>query len=192
MKFFENSLRFRNINTRDCYRVHQLVDTFIQETCGVRTPYSFLAQEADNRRDIVVLTRSIQCLGQPGEQERAIELQKGARLSFATKICLNKRVRRADGSTAEQPRQAHEMEAGALPANLRNHGLIAESVQHLASVPSFLQKRGLKRASMPSEIFATHCIVEDPDKAMEAVLNGIGKKRIFGFGMLVLGQGASK
>ncbi len=189
MKFFENSLRFRNVQASDCYRVHQLVDTFLLETCAVRTPYSFLHQQAGNGRDIVVLTRSIERLNQPGERERTIELCAGTPLSFASKVYLSKRSRKDNDKNTERSRSASEMEDGSLAANLLKHGLTLQSARHIGSQPGFLAKPGQVRIVMPSEMFAISAAVENQDAALEAVLHGIGKKRIFGFGMLVLPNG---
>ncbi|HAV1239773.1 TPA: hypothetical protein JGU28_004559 [Salmonella enterica] len=74
MIFYENVLRMR-ISHHDIYRIHQRLDTHIQEHARIKTLYSFKIVPGF-ASDSAILLRTVQPMNLPGEKKTEIFLKK--------------------------------------------------------------------------------------------------------------------
>ncbi|EKT1261146.1 type I-E CRISPR-associated protein Cas6/Cse3/CasE [Salmonella enterica] len=183
MIFYENALRLR-IPYHDIYRIHQNLDFFIQEKCRVRMPYSFKIMPASaGSNDAAVFFRTMQSLALPGERKKDVLLKTGDIARFTTSLAVIQHRIEGNKQITLPPERIEEYARKRLEgAGFRVQTLVADET-HNVIVKSRKTTRG-PSILIPAAVIHTTCSVTSVEEAEKALVYGIGKKRIFGFGFL--------
>jgi hypothetical protein len=186
MEYFENTLKLRLSHTEK-YKAHQQIDTLIQERLAIKFPYSWRALPYPGAEHYsAVQIRSGVKLGLPGERTKSISINTGDILQFSCNFCSlvrpyvgegdeRRRVER-HGSTEEVASKLINAGARAGIAILSTD-LIGEQSFRIAKPKNPTFVLGHKEFSVISR-------VTDVALAEQAIVDGLGKKRIFGFGFV--------
>ncbi|ELW2865787.1 type I-E CRISPR-associated protein Cas6/Cse3/CasE [Salmonella enterica] len=183
MIFYENALRMR-IPHHDIYRIHQNLDFFIQEKCRVRMPYSFkIMPVSAGSNEAAVFFRTIQPLALPGERKKDVLLKMGDITCFTTSLAVIQH--RAEGN--KQMTLPSEQIEGYARRRLEGAGFHVQTLVIDETNNVIVKSRKTKRDPsilIPAAVIHTACSVTSVEEAEKALVYGIGKKRIFGFGFL--------
>lgn len=180
MIYYENALRMR-LPHDDIYRIHQLLDTHIQEHTGIKTPYSFKIVP-EFASDSAILLRTVQPMNLPGERKHEIFLKRENIVQFSTTLAVMQREMTGDRRRQITPPPER------LEEYIRNHLTNAgfSIISLIAGEPEniIVKKRG-RPILIPAVALHTTCTVNSVEEAEKALVYGIGRKRIFGFGFLM-------
>ncbi len=188
MKYFENALHLRNIPHDDIYRVHQTLDFHIQETCKVKLPYSFkvVPGSAD---DSNVLVRSPVSLGLPGERTTERSLSVGDSISFVTTMTMIQRVVTNERKREiTPPPEEHE---SYVRGRFARAGF--ELTDLLVAEPEYFYVRKSQKGKpivLPASVILATGIVTSVEDAEKTLVYGVGRKRVFGFGLMSITGGS--
>lgn len=183
MKYYENALRVR-IPHYAIYPVHSNLDFFIQEKCGIKLPYSFsiLPGSAD---DSTVLLRTPVSLGLPGEKCHERFLETGESLSFTSTITMIFRTV-GPGRKKEITVPPEDMDRY-IRFRFARAGIELNTLQ-VAEPEYYHVKKYAKGKPVVIPASAIHAtgVVTSVEEAEKALVYGVGRKRVFGFGLLNL------
>lgn len=181
MKFYENAFRVR-IPYSDIYRIHQNLDFLIQEKCSIKLPYSFNIQPG-NADDAHILLRTSVAMGFPGEVCRNLTLKVGDAIPFVTTLTMIQRV--IDGKRKREITTPPELQKGYVIERFSRAGL--ELQELLVSPPEYFyvkKSKKVKAIVLPASIIRATGIVTSVEEAEKAIVYGVGRKRVFGFGLI--------
>lgn len=170
----------------DRYAVHQQVDYLCQEIARNRLPYSFYVQ-ASHKGSFYsdVMVRSLCPLNMPGETRFDCSFSPGQRIVLSLELMVENRVV-VDGKQTVVP--ATEKSAQDLTTSLfSKNGFKVHNIHQEGEMSLFkIDKPGKsnKLFYLPAINYLVDVEVEEVGLAERAWINGIGRKRIFGFGML--------
>lgn len=183
MKFYENAFRVR-VPHYEIYRIHQNLDFLIQEKCGVKLPYSFNIHPG-NADDAQILLRTPVSMGFPGEVSRSITLKVSDTIPFVTTLTMIQRVN--DGKSKREITPPPRQQKGYVEQRFSRAGF---ELQDLLVAPpeNFYVKKSEKDKAivLPASIVRATGIVTSVEEAEKAIVYGIGRKRVFGFGLINL------
>lgn len=181
MIYYENALRMR-IPYQNIYQIHQHLDFFIQEECRIKTPYSFKIVPG-RENDVAVLLRSVQPLKQAGERKQEIFLKADDIARFTTMLAVIRHTMEGNKQTTLPPEQVE----GYVRRCLEHAGFSIQSLLVDESENVIVKSRKTKRDPsilIPASVIHVTAVITDVGEAEKALVYGIGKKRIFGFGFL--------
>lgn len=183
MKFYENAFRVR-IPHHEIYRIHQNLDFFIQEKCGIKLPYSFNIQPS-SAEDSQVLIRTPVSVGLPGEVLRDIMLSVGDKIPFITTMTMIQRV--SEGEKKREITVPTEQHKSYVADRFSRAGF---ELQDLLVAPPeyFYVKKSAKAKAivLPASVVRATGVVTSVEDAEKTLVYGIGRKRVFGFGLINL------
>jgi len=184
MQYFDNTFKLR-LSHADKYKAHQAVDTLVQERLNIKLPYSWRAvpYPGAEHYSIVQLRSSVQ-MKLPGEREVALSLSQGALLQFRCNICSMIRV--YEGKTGKRI------------------GRIGSTQEVIDKLKSTAEKSGFELLTATEEQEQIFKIIKPQNRPFtlghrellmlvrvndvalteKAIVEGLGSKRIFGFGYL--------
>lgn len=183
MKFFEMMLVMRNTPPNQIYQQHQRLDTLIQEGCDHRFRYSYLVMPHPSQpSSSVALVRTRSPLGLPNSHEKELNVEQGQTVMFRTYMTY-----RAPGRATRVSAAPDEIE-GRIPFALRARGMelaTAKVIRHDKVTIEKGKKRD-KKHSFFIHAYEITIIATVTDRALfeQAVIEGIGCTRVFGFGMM--------
>lgn len=186
MRYFENTLRLR-IDPKEKYKAHQAVDTLMQEKLQIRLPYSWRSVPYPGAEHYsAVQIRTSVPTGLPGEIERTLMLGHGDILQFRCNICSVVRERVYEGDKERRRDRTGSTEA--VMVKMKQHGE-RNGLDVLSSVFEDDALFDIKKPKKPTFVLGHKELsviarVKDPAMAERAVIEGLGNKRIFGFGYL--------
>ncbi|TKV05703.1 type I-E CRISPR-associated protein Cas6/Cse3/CasE [Citrobacter sp. wls619] len=183
MIFWQNTFLIR-VPHYEVYKIHQHLDYFIQEKCRVKIPYSFKAAPGTGS-DTCIQLRTAQPLALPGEQTREIYLQAGDTVRFTTALAVIRHFI-VDGKKRQITPSPAERE-GYIYTRLAKAGFSVQSLTAGEPENVIVRKNVSVNASpilIPVSAIRVTCTVSQAGEAEKALVYGIGRKRIFGFGFL--------
>ena len=183
MIFYNNTFRIKIPNS-DIYRIHQHLDFYIQEKAGLKIPYSFKIIPG-SANDSAILLRTALPLALPGEEIKEIHLKTGDTVSFATTLAVIRHeiVAGKKKQMTPPPERLEEY----IHARLARAGFTVQSL--VAGQPEniIVRKYSSERMTpvlVPVSAIRATCVISSVAEAEKALVYGIGRKRIFGFGFL--------
>ncbi|EBZ5771629.1 type I-E CRISPR-associated protein Cas6/Cse3/CasE [Salmonella enterica subsp. enterica serovar Redlands] len=179
MIFYENALRMRFPHD-EIYRIHQHLDTYIQEHAGIKTPYSFKIVPGF-ASDSAILLRTVQPLNLPGERKHEILLKKEDVVQFSTTLAVMQRE--MTGNRRRQITPPPERLKEYISNRLVQAGFSVTSLVVGEPENVIIKKRG-RPILIPSTVLCATCAIRSVEEAEKALVYGVGRKRIFGFGFL--------
>ncbi len=190
MKIYENMFVLRNTDAADVYQVHQRLDYHIQETRGVKLAYSWFHQTHPQRPDAtIILMRSGIPLEMAGEKSLEVHLTEGMRLKFKT--VANRKVVDRSESTPERRITRYlpcskDLMLRLFPGLMERAGFSDVEVVHVGQESRHINVRtkGRRPFSLLGHHLEVVATVADVAAAEQAIAQGVGSNRIFGFGML--------
>lgn len=183
MIFYHNVFRMK-IPCYEIYKIHQHLDFFIQEKSRIKTPYSFKIMPGSGS-DSGILLRTSQPLSLPGEQMKEIYLQPGDTVRFMTTIAVirhdvvNGKKRQITPSPEQREEDIH--------ARLVKAGFNIQSLEVGEPEKVIIRKassRSFCSILIPVCAIRATCTVSAVGEVEKALVYGIGRKRVFGFGFL--------
>ncbi|EDQ7228050.1 type I-E CRISPR-associated protein Cas6/Cse3/CasE [Salmonella enterica subsp. enterica] len=181
MIFYENALRIR-IPHEEIYRIHQHLDFFIQEEARVKTPYSFKIMPGF-ANDASVFVRTVQPLHLSGERKQEIFLKNTDTIRFSTMLAVIQRSMTGNRQTTQPP----DKRDGYVRKCLFHAGFSIQSLRVDEPKKVIVKNRETKHGPsilIPASVIYADCTIDSVAEAEKALVYGIGKKRIFGFGFL--------
>ncbi|EOF6573148.1 type I-E CRISPR-associated protein Cas6/Cse3/CasE [Salmonella enterica] len=183
MIFYNNVFRMR-IPCYEIYKIHQYLDFFIQERSRIKIPYSFKVMPGSGN-DSCILLRTSQPLSLPGEQMKEIYFKQGDNVCFMTTMAVIRhdvvdgKKRQITPSPAQREDDIH--------ARLVRAGFSVQSLE-VGEPEKIIVRKEASRHSCPILVpvcaIRAACTVSAAVEAEKALVYGIGRKRIFGFGFL--------
>lgn len=186
MRYYENTLRLR-VDAKEKYRAHQLIDTLMQERLQIRLPYSWRAIPFPGAEHYsAVQIRSSVATGLPGEKEHEITFNNGDIMQFSCNLCSVIREYSYEGEKERRTERTGNTEE--VIAKLKRHaerfGIDvlscveeSEAMFHIKKPNKPVFKLGHKEMSVIAR-------VTDAGLVEKTIIEGIGNKRIFGFGYI--------
>lgn len=184
MIYYENTLKLRETDPSQPYLVHQRLDYLVQETLRCKVPYSWrrIAHPHEPNTTIIYLRSAMQ-LGLAGEQAIQLELNVADAILFNINFCFP--IKHPVPGTTKK--RAVNMPMNILPEVLTRQcegaGLLLQS--HSASdayQEQFLRKK--ERFTLQCNPISVVAEIMDVALAEQAVVYGIGRKRVFGYGQM--------
>ncbi|HCU0295891.1 TPA: type I-E CRISPR-associated protein Cas6/Cse3/CasE [Citrobacter sedlakii] len=180
MIYYENALRMR-LPHYDIYRIHQYLDTHIQVHAGIKNPYSFKIVPGF-ASDSAILLRTVQPLNLPGERKHEVFLNKKDIVQFSTSLAVMQREM-ADGRRRQITPPPERLEEY-IHNRLVNAGFSVISLVTGEPENVIIKKRDRPILIPAADLHAT-CTINSVEEAEKALVYGVGRKRIFGFGFLM-------
>ncbi|WP_170974419.1 type I-E CRISPR-associated protein Cas6/Cse3/CasE [Citrobacter sp. wls619] len=150
----------------------------------MKIPYSFKAAPGTGS-DTCIQLRTAQPLALPGEQTREIYLQAGDTVRFTTALAVIRHFI-VDGKKRQITPSPAERE-GYIYTRLAKAGFSVQSLTAGEPENVIVRKNVSVNASpilIPVSAIRVTCTVSQAGEAEKALVYGIGRKRIFGFGFL--------
>lgn len=184
MKFFEVTLVMRNTLPNQLYQQHQRLDTLIQEGCDHRFRYSYLTiPHPSQPSSSIALIRTRTALGLPNTHAKELNVEEGQTVLFRTYMTY-----RAPGRAARVSAAPDEIE-GRIPFALRARGMELVTAKIIRHDKVTIEKG--KKSRNQKHGFFVHAyeitiIAKVIDRGLfeQAVVEGVGCTRVFGFGMM--------
>jgi hypothetical protein len=181
MIYYENTLKLRETDPSLPYLVHQRLDYLVQETLRCKVPYSWrrIAHPHEPNKTVIYL-RSATQLGLAGEQAVQLELNMADAVMFNLNFCF----------PIKHPIPDHQKRSMNLPmailpdvlAAVRRGRTRSRATQPTAPTGALPQeKQSFTLQCNPVSVVAE---IKDVALAEQAVVYGIGRKRVFGYGQL--------
>lgn len=188
MKFYETLMMVR-LPMGALDDLHKQVDSTLKERLNYRLPYSlYFCAHPDAADATIVKVRTVAALGMPGEKTQSLDLSIGDQLEFD--LLINNAIRFSDGSREKQRERSatdEEMLTHVIPKRLNDAGFEIETIEQMGMTryPVSKRKRNEKRHFIVSgQNVRVRVKVKDVSAAEQAIGYGIGRKKIYGFGML--------
>lgn len=179
IKFYDYPLRLRQTPFQEAYRVHQQLDTLLQEGNNYRFPYCWHHEKSQINNASEVVFRTITKLPIPGEKCTEIDVVEGMDLSFSVRLF------NAVNQTAGGSREAtFEDIQKRLPNSLKLSGFELLCVTPIEKGKYFVIKPGQSSFPIPYLDVVLTVTVLDVALAEKALAQGIGRRKAFGCGML--------
>jgi hypothetical protein len=182
MIYYENTLKLRETDPSLPYLVHQRLDYLVQETLRCKVPYSWrrIAHPHEPNTTVIYL-RSATQLGLAGEQAVQLELNMADAVMFNLNFCF----------PIKHPIRAHQKRSMNLPMAILPDVLAGQCEGAGLSLQSHSANSPTERYLKKKQSFTLQCnpvsvVAEIKDVALaeQAVVYGIGRKRVFGYGQL--------
>lgn len=183
MRYYENALRLR-IPCSEIYRIHQNLDFLLQEKCGIKLPYSFNIQPG-NANDTHILLRTSVSMGFPGEVRRDMALQSGDTLPFTTTLTMIQRI--SNGKSKREITPSPDLQEHYVIHRFSRAGFELQDL--LVTPPEYVYVKKAKKGRaivIPASVVRATGIVTSVEEAEKAIVYGVGRKRVFGFGLMNL------
>ena len=185
MNFYDNMFKVRLPSTQ-VYQLHQQIDTLIQEGRQSKLAYSCHFEPIPNTEQTLVQVRSAVALKLPGEKEVICNLKEGQNIAWQMNLCsLLSRGDKYHDCIDEQ--EAIEKLITPRLARAGFELVRADLVQH--QIMHGIKKKRGRAFFIPYWECAVEAVVRDVVEAEQAMVYGIGKKRIFGLGMFRVMKG---
>lgn len=185
MIFYDNAFRLRIPHTR-VYRIHQQLDYFMQERKGEKLPYSFKILPGEDN-DANLFVRSAVSLGLPGEKKRELFLTEGDEISFITSMAIFHKGTQSDGVSRRMYTPADDKLHPLAVEKLIRAGLeprqLKVSTPELVHIAKGNEKRGF---CLPVVTIQGTAVISNQQDAENAIVYGVGPKRVFGCGYIHL------
>lgn len=185
MKIYTNILKLR-LPADERYKAHQQIDTLIQERLSIKLPYSWRISpfpSADHYS--LVQIKSGSPLGLAGEAFHEQSFVSGALVSFSCE--LNSEIRQPLKEGQKRPSGKHgstEEVLALLTKIAPKNGFEVVAVEPIDEALFKIKKPNIPAFTLGHHQLAIVAKVIDPQLFEIAVTEGIGKKRMFGFGMI--------
>ncbi|EEP2430430.1 type I-E CRISPR-associated protein Cas6/Cse3/CasE [Salmonella enterica] len=150
----------------------------------MKIPYSFKVTPGTGS-DACIQLRTVQSLALPGEQTKEIYLQAGDTVRFTTTLAVIRHFI-VDGKKRQITPSPVELE-DYIHARLAKAGFSVQSLMAGKTENAIVRKNASVNASpilIPISAIRATCIVSQAGEAEKALVYGIGRKRVFGFGFL--------
>jgi hypothetical protein len=185
MKIYTNILKLR-LPADERYKAHQQIDTLIQERLSIKLPYSWRINPFPGAEQYsLVQIKSGSPLGLPGEVAHEQSFTNGALVSFSCE--LNSEIRLPLKEGQKRPSGKH----GSLDEVLALLNKIApkNGFEVIAAEPIDEALFKIKKPKLPVFTLGHHQLsivakIIDHTLFEIAATEGIGKKRMFGFGLI--------
>lgn len=182
MRYFENAMQLR-LNANHRYKAHQQIDTFIQERLAIKMPYSWHISPfpgADHYS--LVRVKSAFPMQIPGELAKECSINTGQLLTFQCNFCSEIRVQEGEKTKAKTG-SIEEVEARLIKVALKN-GLDICSVTPIEQSVFEIKKPNNPKFNLGEVVFSVMARVVDVSLAEQVLVNGLGHKKMFGFGFI--------
>lgn len=187
MKIFESTRKLRYVSSPgerhfNCYGVHCQLEKLLVDDNDIKTPYTFMFNRNAADRSVTALVRTIQPVGLPGEVSSDLDFTEGQRVSFLVSLHTSKSVgdSKSVGITNER-----EQILKLLNISEKN-GFDVEDASVVSDHSMYIKKGfrdGFWLAGCTMSVDAT---VIDRAAFETAYAEGIGSKKSFGFGLIML------
>lgn len=184
MRYYENTLRLR-VDAKEKYRAHQLIDTLMQERLEIKFPYSWRAIPFPGAEHYsAVQIRSSVATGLPGEKELNLTFKDGDIVQFTCNMCSVIRVR-VNGNEKQFDRTGSTEEVDAkLKKSAERFGFDVLSCVEENEAMFNIKKPNKPIFKLGQKELSVIARVVDVGLAEKTLIEGIGNKRIFGFGYI--------
>lgn len=182
MKYYRNALKLR-MNHYERYQAHQQIDTLIQEKLAIKLPYSWdISRFPDAEQHSLVLLRSPVRLNLPCEKEDSLDLKVKDLVSFTCRFCSE--IRKYVGDKRVAGIGAENEVVDNFTKSAEKNGLsVLTSVVTDQSIYK-IKKPRTPHFSLGEMALSVIAQVEDVSLFERAFVEGLGKKRMFGFGFI--------
>lgn len=182
MRYFENVMQLR-LNAAHRYKAHQQIDTFIQERLAIKMPYSWhIAAFPGAGHYSLVRIKSAFPMQIPGELPKECSITAGQLLTFQCNFCSE--IRFQDGEkTRAKTGTVEEVEAKLIKVGLKN-GLDIFSSTAIEQSVFEIKKPNHPKFNLGEVVFSVMARVADVSLAEQVLVNGLGNKKMFGFGFV--------
>lgn len=185
MKYYESALRLR-IASSNLYEIHQHLDYFIQEQSHAKLPYSFLVQRGSGN-DSRILLRTAQPIGVPGEKHRSVTFFEGQKFTINGSMAVIRRetVNGRKREIIPPPDQLNEFVQYRLERSgfSPHHVGVHKTERHVIKKPERNNLKGHKIVIPASDYTAIGKVI-CVEEFEQAFVFGVGRKRVFGFGLI--------
>ncbi|MFQ2915962.1 hypothetical protein ACK300_12535 [Aeromonas caviae] len=184
MNYFESTLRLRNTDPANPYLVHQRLDFLLQERLGNKLPYGWRRRAHPSvPTDSLIYLRTATPLNLPGEQRHELALKPGDVVMANVDLCVPVTVSSGDSNKKRHVPLTDENLPHVLARHCEKNGLHLQS--HAAS-PQYREHYGKKgqRFFLCCNPLSLIAEVQDVALTEQAIVYGIGLKRVFGYGLL--------
>lgn len=176
MRFYENMIKVR-VSAKERYKIHQLVDTLVQERLNVRFPYSFLITPFPNaEQHTLIRIRSSVSFGIAGEVAKEISFKNDDPIEF---ICKINDEKCDDGKYRHRTDEEVEYY---VKKNAAKHGFSVVSIDINERQQFQMNKPSTKKFTLGHAEVSVVATISDPALFETSYVEGLGKKRMFGFG----------
>lgn len=185
MNAYENMFKLR-LPSDDRYRAHQQVDTLIQERLGIKLPYTWrISPFPSAAQHSLVQIVSGFSLGLPGESVTEYSFKNGSIVRFECEFNSEIMLPLKDGQRRRSGKHGSFDEV--LPVFAKTsekNGLGLLAVEPIDEEKYQIKKPKTPKFTLGCQRISVVAKVNDPFLFEKAVAEGIGKKRMFGFGMI--------
>lgn len=186
MNYFENALRLR-LSSQDTYSIHQQIDTLVQESIGSKLQYAYYTLSDPQSPDThcAVFVRSQFSIGFAGERKLGLEIKDGTTISFLAQVCAkrNRKLLSPTGRRVVYTATPEDFKSLILPSRIEMIGLGLSNAVILDKVHKIMKKGKAEFASGGYEV-AVEAKVVDKHLFEKAFIEGFGKNRVWGFGLI--------
>lgn len=183
MTYYENSLKLRETSPDHPYLAHQRLDYLMQEQLHNKVPYGWKREWISSEpRATQVTLRTGFPLGLPGERKEELLLNAGDVLMFQMNFCCPVMT----SITGKKNKKMSLLSDEDLPSALAKHCIKAGmQLQSHALASAYVELFRKASTRFPLKCHAISVIVEISDVALaeQAIVYGMGKKRVFGYGL---------
>lgn len=186
MRYYENTLRLR-VDAKEKYRAHQLIDTLMQERLQIKFPYSWRSMPFPGAENYsAVQIRSSVATGLPGEKELNFTVENGDIMQFSCNMSSIIRTYKYEGG--KEKRLEHTGSTDEVIAKLKKHaarfGFDVLSCVEESDAMFHIKKPNKPVFKLGHKELSVIVRVTDAGMAEKTIIEGIGNKRIFGFGYI--------
>lgn len=185
MKIYSNILKLR-LPADDRYRAHQQIDTLIQERLGIKLPYSWrIGPFPSADQHSLVQIKSGSPLGLPGEVVHELSFSQGSLVSFECEFNSEIRLPLQDGQRRRAGKHGSADEVLAiLKKSATKNGFEVLDAEPMGESRFKIKKPKIPAFTLGHHQFSVVAKISDPSLFERAITEGIGKKRMFGFGFV--------
>ena len=184
MRYFENVLLMRRAFDRregtNAYRIHCFVEETVVDQRGIHSPYSYCFRSDSANNQAIIFTRSAVSIGLPGEREKELIITGGEQVNFIVSFHTSKRL---TGSSKVIAVTDEEQRLEKLVKIAAKNGFEILSAQQVDDCSMKLKKKQ-NAFSLAGGLFYVQAKISDKGLFEQAFINGIGRKRNFGFGQI--------
>lgn len=183
MIYFESSLKLRETSPDHPYLAHQRLDYLMQEQLHHKTPYGWRREWIGSEPGATQVTlRTGFPVGLPGERKEELLLNVGDTLLFQVNFCCPVMT----SITGRKNKKMNLLSDEALPTALAKYCTKAGmQLQSHSLANAYVELFRKARTRFPLKCHAISVIAEVSDVALveQAIVYGMGKKRVFGYGL---------
>lgn len=182
MKTYLSTIRLR-FEESERYKAHQQIDTLIQEKIGARSAYSWrIAPFPNTPQHSLVQIRSAAKLQLPGEVEETYNFSAGDTVSF--RCAFNSEIREIiNGGKRKERIGSLEEVLAKLNSVAEKNGIAILAAEQIADAIYEIKKKGTQFI-LGHRYLSVIAQVNEPALFEIAISEGLGKKRMFGFGFI--------